>query len=101
MSTPEGKVKAKITKILKAHPGVYYFTPIASGYGLAGVPDIIACVKGKFLGIEVKADMKKNPPTALQAANLEKIKAAGGYALVLDNSNLRVLQDLLEELCEL
>ena len=97
--TPEGKVKKKITQILKnLGPDVFHFTPIASGYGRAGIPDIIVCVRGAFVGIEVKADAKKNPPTALQLATMQQIQTAGGTTLVIDDDNLHELQALLEAL---
>ena len=60
--TPEKKVKNEIVKILKSM-GVYYFYPVASGYGASGVPDIVACINGRFVGIECKAG--KGEPTAL------------------------------------
>jgi Holliday junction resolvase len=58
--TPEGKVKKQVKKILD-DVGAYHFSPMTAGYGRSGVPDIIACVKGKFIGIECKAG--KNEPT--------------------------------------
>jgi Holliday junction resolvase len=94
--TPEKKVKKKIVAILKKH-NVYYFYPVTGGYGASGVPDVIACVNGVFFGIEAKADMKKNKPTALQLKNLTDIEAAGGVALVIDAHNLDVLEDKITQ----
>jgi Holliday junction resolvase len=78
--TPERKVKTKVSKLLKER-GAYHFYPVASGYGSAGIPDIIACYKGMFIGIECKAG--DNKVTALQEHNLELIKQAGGISLVV------------------
>ena len=98
--TPEKKVKRKIVDILKQY-GMYYFYPVTGGYGASGVPDIVACYNGRFIGIEVKADMKKNKPTALQQKNLREIDEHGGVALVIDANNLDHLVDTLETLqCE-
>ena len=47
----------------------------------SGVPDILACVNGIFLAIEVKAP--KGKPSELQLYTIEQIKQAGGVALVL------------------
>lgn len=80
-NTPEGKVKRKVVEVLKAH-GVWYFFPANNGFGVAGIPDIIAVVKGQFLGIEVKADKSKKP-TALQMQCGAKIQAAGGWWMVV------------------
>jgi len=46
-----------------------------------GVPDIIACYKGKFLGIELKAESGK--PKLLQLVMLKRIREAGGIGLLL------------------
>ena len=45
-----------------------------------GVPDVLACVQGRFVAIEVKRPGRR--PTPRQAAELEAIRAAGGIALV-------------------
>jgi Holliday junction resolvase len=97
--TPEKKVKRKVVEVLKQF-GAYYFYPVTGGFGASGVPDIVGCYKGRFLGIEVKADMKKNKPTALQQKNLREIDAHGGVALVIDANNLDHLVDTLEMINE-
>ena len=60
-------------------------------YAQKGVPDILACVKGKFVAIEVKRPKQK--PTPIQYAWLEAIKKAGGVAFWADN-----LEDVKKEL---
>jgi len=74
----------------------YYFYPVTGGYGSSGVPDIVACLNGHFIGIEVKADLKKRGPTELQKKNLRLIAESGGIALVIDANNLDDLKDVLE-----
>lgn len=90
----EAWVKKKIKDILKAN-GIWYFMPSAStgGYGTAGVPDFICCAYGKFLAIEAKANGGK--PTDLQHAQIKKIRAARGYAIVIDETRLDTLAKLL------
>jgi hypothetical protein len=95
VDTPEKKVKRKIVALLKEY-NTYYFFPATGGYGKSGVPDIVACVNGFFIGIEAKADMKKNKPTALQQANLRAIKEAGGISIVIDANNLNDLVGVLD-----
>ena len=95
MDTPEKKVKRKIVALLKEY-NTYYFFPTTGVYGRSGVPDIIACCDGLFIGIEAKADMKKNKPTALQQMNLQAIKEAGGISIVIDANNLNDLVGILE-----
>lgn len=52
-----------------------------SRYTKSGIPDIIACINGYFFGIEDKS--KNGRPTLLQLRNLEKIRDAGGYGILL------------------
>ena len=90
--TPEAKVKKKVTTILKEH-GAFFFTPVTGGFGHSGIPDIVACFNGKFIGIECKAGDKK--PTALQNKVLEDIRNARGFALVVNESNLQDVVDVI------
>lgn len=91
--TPEGRIKDAVVKLLKAH-GVYYFFPATHGYGRSGVPDIVCCVKGRFLAIECKAPGKK--PTALQEREMDRIGEAGGVALVIDSEDVSGLDGMLK-----
>ena len=91
-TTPEAKVKKQIKQILDNHQ-IYHFSPYMAGMGRSGVPDIIACFKGRFLAIEAKAG--NNKPTALQAREIEKIQQAGGHAAVINENNLDLLEFLI------
>ena len=100
-NTPEGAVKDKIKAILRTYkPHIYYFMPAMGAFGKSGVPDIIACVRGTFVAIEVKSDKNKNPPTALQEMNLYEISEAGGISLVIDKHNVASLAPLFDTLIE-
>lgn len=94
-ATPEKKVKDKIVTILKDE-NVYYFFPATHGYGRSGVPDIIACVNGRFVAIECKAGTNK--PTALQVREIEAIRACNGVAIVVNEENWDMVRPLLREL---
>jgi len=50
-------------------------------YGTAGIPDIIACVNGRFIAFEIKTPSGKT--TKLQEATIRKILSAGGVAAVV------------------
>jgi Holliday junction resolvase len=92
--TPEGKVKRKaIAELQKL--GMYIFFPATGGFGRSGIPDIVCCYKGKFIGIECKANGKK--PTALQQSNLEEIVNNGGIAIVIDETSVFNLKQIIEE----
>ena len=94
MATPESKVKTKVNRILDMYPNGYRMTPTTGGYGKSGVPDIVACIEGKFIGIECKANGGK--PTALQFKNLNAIVAAGGHAFVVDEQSTGVFRMMLD-----
>lgn len=82
--TPEGKVKAKIRAYLKAL-GVWHFCPVSNGMGVHGIPDILCCWRGRFIGIEVKAPGRLNNVSPLQQQQIDAINAAGGIALAVDD----------------
>jgi len=92
--TPEGRVKAEIKKILNEDaPQVWYYMPVQTGYGRAGIPDFIICAWGRFLAVEAKAG--KGKVTAHQQRELARIVAAHGGALVINETNLGVLRETL------
>jgi hypothetical protein len=92
-ATPESLVKKKIHAILKSR-GAYHVNYIGGISANNGTPDILACLHGRFIGIEAKAG--KNKPTDLQTLNLKRIDAAGGLALVINEENLPLLEDILD-----
>jgi len=91
--TPEKKVKLKVKQILK-ELDCYYFMTSTGGYGSSGVPDIIACYQGRFIGIECKAN--GNKPTNLQLKNLQDIFNAQGQSLVIDEKNIDMLKSYIK-----
>jgi len=90
--TPEAKVKKSVQAKLKEN-NAYYCTPVTGGFGRSGVPDILACYRGFFVGIECKAG--KGKVTALQQKNLDDITKAGGGSAVINEGNLEDLDVLL------
>lgn len=90
--TPEAKVKKKVVDVIKKHKA-YYFYPVTGGFGRSGIPDIIVCHRGRFVGIECKAG--SNKPTPLQLAELNKIMLAEGHALVINETNIDVVDETL------
>jgi hypothetical protein len=90
--TPEVKVKHKVRTIL-TEMQAYWAVPVTGGYGASGVPDILVCLDGFFIGIECKAG--KGKVTALQQMNLDNIEKAGGLALVINETNVSQLKELI------
>jgi hypothetical protein len=52
---------------------------------IRGTPDLFLCIRGMFFGMELKDGKEK--PTRLQQYQLDKIREAGGVALVVRQSN--------------
>ena len=52
-----------------------------AAYTKSGIPDILVCCNGYFIGLELKAPNGK--PSDLQIYNLREIDKAGGYAVLL------------------
>ena len=94
MATPESLVKKKIHAILKER-GAYAVNYIGGISANNGTPDILACLNGRFIAIEAKAG--KNKPTDLQTLNLKRIDDAGGLAFVINETNLSVLEVMLDD----
>ena len=75
----EKDIIAAIRRYLATLGGDAFFWKEHGGpYGASGVPDIICCYKGRFLGLEAK--LPGGRLTALQKRALEKINRAGGIA---------------------
>lgn len=75
----ERDVVAAIKKYLSSLGGdVFFWKEHGGPYGTSGVPDIICCYRGRFLGLEVKLPSGKL--TELQKRAIEKINRAGGIA---------------------
>ena len=72
----ENKIKAYLKSI-----GAYFIKTHGDRFSKVGTPDIIACIKGKFVAIEVKAENGK--PSELQHYHIQQINNAGGYAVIL------------------
>ena len=93
MTTPEGAVKKQVKAILQ-NVKAYYTMPVTGGFGNARVPDFVVCYRGRFIGIETKAG--ENLLTALQMKHLEDIERAGGISLVINETNVSNLTQILE-----
>lgn len=50
-----------------------------------GTPDILACLDGRFIAIEVKAPGKMSTVTEIQQFQLDKITESGGIAFATDD----------------
>lgn len=76
----EKNFENKIKKFLKER-GWWHVKYFANRNTKSGVPDILACVNGCFLAIEVKAENGK--PSPLQIWNRDNIQRSGGLSIIL------------------
>ena len=88
----ETKVQKQIQSYLKSI-GAYEFQVHGELYMKAGIPDIICCLNGRFIGIEVKDG--NNVPSELQLAHGRQIVKAGGIFGVC--YNVEDVKKLLED----
>ncbi len=79
-ATAEGKVKAKVSALLKQY-GAYYHMPVQNGMGKPSL-DYIVCHRGRFAGVETKAGNKL--PTPRQEGTIAEMRAAGGATFIVN-----------------
>jgi Holliday junction resolvase len=90
------KEQAYQSKILKYLNDEGYYAVKVISASKKGVPDIIACINGKFVGIEVKTPRTRNNTSELQKYNIELIKESkgiAGVAVTIDD-----VKELIKEL---
>jgi hypothetical protein len=100
--TPEGKVKDLIKTLFDSYnirpaskaaafpPDAegWYYMPVPSGYGVAGIHDFIGHYRGRFFSIEAKAPGRRKEKlrgcSPHQQHQKNAINASGALALVVD-----------------
>lgn len=76
----EKQFQNQVIAFLKLH-NIYHIKVWGGGFQKAGIPDLLCCIKGKFVALELKTE--KGKAAVLQKYNIFKIQEAGGYARVL------------------
>ena len=81
-SNPETRLTKRITDHLaKLDEPIWWFKVHGSQYQQAGVPDLIVCYMGRFVGLEVKVGKNKASPIQMHIG--KKIEdAMGSFAVV-------------------
>lgn len=85
----ENKVKAYLST-----KGIYFVKFFANRMTRIGVPDILSCINGKFVGIEVKSENGK--PSYMQCRNISLIQQNDGFAIVLYPEDFRTFCKMVE-----
>jgi Holliday junction resolvase len=92
----EKQFENKIKKFLKDEGCWFLKYWAGASYTKAGIPDLLVCCNGYFLGVELKAPNGK--PSELQIWNIEKIQEAGGIGMVLYPKDFDSFKELIHEL---
>lgn len=71
----------RIRRYLDSVEGCFSWKEHGGMYGTAGIPDVICCLRGKFIAFEAK--VPGNKPTRLQEKTIERINGCGGIAKVV------------------
>lgn len=95
MAGPEKLFENKLKKFLEGE-NIWFVKFFANRMTKEGIPDILACVNGHFVGIEVKAQNGK--PSDLQLYHCNKIRESGGVAYVVYPSGFERFKEIIKEL---
>jgi len=79
MRMGEKDIVAAILRYLKTVPLCFCWKEHGGMYGTAGIPDIIACIDGRFFAFEVK-QQPSGKMTKLQEITIKRIHKANGHA---------------------
>lgn len=87
----ENQVKAFLKE-----QGCWFLKTWSNGVQRQGVPDLLVCCNGYFVGVELKNETGK--PSPLQLWNIENIREVGGFAFVLYPSGFDKFEEFIREL---
>lgn len=91
----EKNFERKIRRFLESN-GCYVVKQFGCAFSKAGVPDLLCCINGHFVGVEIKA--ANGRPSALQELNIKKIIDAHGHALILYPKDFELFKQTVMEL---
>lgn len=80
----EKKLQKQVVEFLRK-ANIFFYHPRETKKGTDGIPDLICCIKGLFLAIELKSPQYKNPASKLRKEQIkvkEKIESSGGIYIV-------------------
>lgn len=92
---PEKRFETKIKRFLDEE-GAWYVKYFANRNTKSGIPDVLACVNGYFVAIEVKA--QNGHPSDLQIHHCTEIRIAGGFSFALYPSGFEKFKEFIKGL---
>lgn len=81
MPQPEARLVKKMKDFIQQKGGRCFKIHGESAFQEVGIPDLLCCYRGRFVGLEVKQLGEK--PSPVQLVVLNEIVSAGGYASVV------------------
>ena len=94
---PETRFRAKVQRLLDLLPNSWFES--IQQRTIQGTPDILGCVNGFFVALELKAT-PSSAITKLQELKIRRISDASGVAYVLHPDNLDSTINLLRHLAQ-
>lgn len=93
--TAETRFKTQVMRYLN-QIGTYTVKQHGNMFTKKGVPDLLVCLNGSFLALELKAENGK--PSELQLYQIQQINKAGGVALLIYPKEFDKLKLICEQL---
>ena len=95
MKKPETDLQDKVIRYLKGR-GIYYLNLYGDGRSGKGKPDLIACIKGKFVAFELKVGANNLQDD--QKIHRIRIKRSGGlhFSPYTLEEFINIVEDLLK-----
>lgn len=90
----EKQFENKVKSYLKTIPHSWYLKYWGGGMGKAGIPDLLCCINGIFISIELKASNGK--PSELQKYNTKLINKANGIGIILYPEGFSEFKKIIE-----
>lgn len=92
---PEKTFENKVKTFIKAQD-CWFVKFFANKMTKEGIPDVLSCINGYFVAVEIKAQNGK--PSDLQIYHCEEIRKAGGFAFILYPSGFNDFKKFVEDL---
>ena len=87
----ENKVKSFLSE-----NGCWFVKTWSNGIQRQGIPDLLICCNGYFIGAELKAENGR--PSALQIWNINEINKSGGFGMILYPDDFEKFKDFIRAL---
>lgn len=99
MSQPEARLGSEIRRECIKR-GAFAFKVHGGPTMMAGLPDLIMCYRGQFIGMEIKVPDPSSQPSKIQRRRIAEIRESGGRAYVVRSvaSAMRILDAVDAEL---